>query len=76
MTLKQVNQITVYETFDNEITVYHGKNNDQFSAIDRELAIQWITWLDVLRESKTNSLLCSLIQQTETVYLLTSSKKS
>lgn len=74
MTLKRIEQITVYETNDGEITVYCGKENKQFTVINGEQAKQWLLWLDILAATDGNESLRLAVDHAETIFYLVSTK--
>ena len=75
-TLKRIDQITVYQQEDGQIFIYHGRDKNQFSVVTGERAIQWIKWLDILRESDNNASLHMMIEQAEMIYCLANRKNS
>lgn len=68
--LKSINEVIVYQTIDDTVLVYVGKNNDSRYQVDPDIAMRWLNWLKILEQSKTNKSLDLSIQQLETVYNL------
>jgi hypothetical protein len=66
--LKSINEIIVYQTIDDRILVYVGKNNDSRYQVDPDIAVRWLNWLKILEQSRTNQSLDLSIQQLETIY--------
>lgn len=68
--LKSINEVIVYQTIDDRVLVYVGKNNDSRYQVDPDIAMRWLKWLKILELSKTNHSLDLSIQQLETIYNL------
>lgn len=68
--LRSIDEIIVYQTVDDQVSVYIGKNNDARYQVDPDIAVRWLNWLKILEQSKTNQSLDLSIQQLETVYRL------
>lgn len=70
--LKSIDEIIVYQTVNDEVSVYVGKNNDSRYQVDSDIAIRWLNWLKILEQSKTNKSLNESLNQLEMIYNLVS----
>jgi hypothetical protein len=70
--LKSIDEIIVYQTVNDEVSVYVGKNNDSRYQIDSDIAVRWLNWLKILEQSKTNKSLNESLNQLELIYNLVS----
>jgi hypothetical protein len=68
--LKSIDEIIVYQTEKDEVSVYVGKNNDSRYQVDPDIAVRWIKWLQILERSKTNPTLDESLKQLEMIYTL------
>jgi hypothetical protein len=70
--LKSIDEIIVYQTVNDEVSVYVGKNNDSRYQVDSDIAVRWLNWLKILEQSKTNKSLNESLNQLELIYNLVS----
>jgi len=70
--LKSIDEIIVYQTVNDEVSVYVGKNNDSRYQVDSDIAVRWLNWLKILKQSKTNKSLNESLNQLELIYNLVS----
>jgi hypothetical protein len=74
-TLKSINEIKIYCTTDDQVSIYVGKNNDTRYVVDPDISIRWLNWLEILESSKTNQSLDETLRQVETLFHLTKLSK-
>ena len=74
--IKNIEEITIFESPDGGKTVYARKSGQTERTLIREDPEQkyrdrWVEWRDILRASETNPALADLIEKAEMIWRLT-----